>query len=211
MNGLNWQSLAARETPRIEHQPTDTVLLWQAKRPLIFLREDRSLRQLVCNFDPSLSNAEQQPAFIVLLHRFAETLRAAKIAPVATHLETGQALALTTAPGIPLAMTATDPAGTALSPATFLNPQFAIREPGFLTIRQGEQTLLTAAVHFGDPREADFSGCGSSDLQEITTTTAIERHTRPDPLWRVWILVLIAALIVSWKFTAGKSLPVHGH
>ncbi len=201
MDGLNWQSLLARETIQLERKSTDTVLLWQDKRPLIFLREANGIQQLLFNFDPSLSNAEKQPAFIVLLHRFAETLRSAKIAPVSENLETGQPLTITTKPNIPLTITATDPSGNPLATPT---TQSAIRTPGFHTIQQGDLTLLTAAVHFGDPREADFSACASSELQETPNTAAIERHTRPDPLWRIWLLLLLGALLVSWKFTAPK-------
>ena len=134
MDGLNWQSLLARETIQIERLPTDTVLLWQDKRPLIFLRETEGVGKLIFNFDPGLSNAEKQPAFIVLLHRFAESVRAAKIAPVSENLETGQPLALTTLPGVPLTLTATDPSGKPLPQSSISNPQSAIPTPGFLTI-----------------------------------------------------------------------------
>jgi hypothetical protein len=68
--------------------------------------------------------------------------------------------------------------------------------------------LLTAAVHFGDPREADFSACATSAPEETRNTAAIERHTRPDPLWRIWILVLLVALMISWKYTAAKLSPI---
>lgn len=211
MDGLNWQSLLARETIQIERLPTDTVLLWQDKRPLIFLRETDGIRKLIFNFDPGLSNAEKQPAFIVLLHRFAESIRSAKIAPVSENLETGQPLTLTAAPEIPLLLTATDPAGNPLLQASNANPEFAIPTPGFLTISQNGQTLLTAAVHFGDPRESDFSACGSNDFNETSTSAAIERHTRPDPLWRLWIFLLVAALLVSWKFASGKPALITEH
>ena len=209
MDGLNWQSLLARETIQLERKPTDTVLLWQDKRALIFLRESNGTRQLLFNFDPSLSNAEKQPAFIVLLHRFAESIRAAKIAPVSENLETGQALAITSDPQLPLTVTATDPSGIPLT--SIHSPQSSIPTPGFMTVRQGDLTLLNAAVHFGDPREADFSACAASDLQGVANTTAIEQHTRPDPLWRIWILILLGALLVSWKFTAGKSSLITDH
>jgi hypothetical protein len=209
MDGLNWQSLLARETIQLERRPTDTVLLWQDKRALIFLRESNGASQLLFNFDPSLSNAEKQPAFIVLLHRFAESIRAAKIAPVSENLETGQALDITSAPTLPLIVTATDPSGVPLT--SIHSPQSSIPTPGFMTVRQGDLTLLTAAVHFGDPREADFSACAASDFPSTANTAAIERHTRPDPLWRVWLLILLGALLVSWKFTAGKSSLITDH
>lgn len=210
MDGLNWQTLLARETIELERSPADTVLLWQDKRPLIFLRENKDGRQLLFNFDPTLSNAERQPAFIVLLHRFAESIRAAKVAPVSDNLETGQPLTITAAPGVPLDIAATDPTGKSVA---MPDSRLAIRDPGFLNIRQGDKALLSAAVHFGDPREADFSACASADPEETGSTAAIERHTRPDPLWRVWILLLLAALIVSWKFTSRESpsTPITDH
>ncbi len=202
MDGLNWQSLLARETIQLERKPEDKVLLWQDKRPLIFLRESGNVRQMFFNFDPGLSNVEKQPAFIVLLHRFAESIRSTKIAPVSENLETGQPLEIAAAPGVPLTVSATDASGAAISGP--LSPRSAITSPGFLTIRQGEQVLLTGAVRFGDPRESDFSACASSAAGETASTASIERHTRPDPFWRLWILLLIAALLVSWKFTESK-------
>jgi hypothetical protein len=209
LDSLNWQSLLVRETIELDRLCTDTVLLWQDKRPLIFLREkpatekQPATRQLCFNFDFRLSNTSNQPAFIVLLHRFAESIREAKVAPTSANLETGQPIKITSAPGLPLQITATDltgkplssPASTSQAPAT----------PCFLTIRQNETTLLDAAVFFADTREADFSACGKSDPAATANPSTIERHTKPDPLWRVWILALIAALLVSWKFTAGRA------
>jgi len=186
----------------LERLPSDNVLLWQDKRPLILLRETGNVRQLLFNFDPSLSNAEKQPAFIVLLHRFAESVRTTKIAPVSENMETGQPLKITASPEIPLTITAADPQGKPLPLSAMKDRHHAISSPGFLSIRQGDKTLLNAAVHFGDPRESDFSKCESSSLAETTNTSAIERNTRPDPLWRVWILLLLAALMLSWRFTS---------
>ena len=202
MDGLNWQSLLARETIQLERHPADTVLLWQEKRPLILLRETGGVRQLLFNFDPTLSNAEKQPAFIVLLHRFAESIRSTKIAPFSANLETSQPLKVTSAPDIPLTITATDPDGKTLPESALKIPRHAISSPGFMSIRQDKNLLLAAAIHFGDPRESDFTSCESTGLAETSNTAAIERHTRPDPLWRVWILLLLAALLVSWRFTA---------
>src|SRR5690606_28943336 len=131
-------------------------------------------------------------------HRFAESIRAAKVAPTAIMLETGQPFHVTTAPDNPVNVSSTDLAGNSqlhthpLSHAPFT--------PGFLTISQNKATLLDAAVYFADTREADFSACGASNRVSTASQSALERHTRPDPLWRVWIILLIAALLVSWKF-----------
>lgn len=208
LDGLNWQSLLVRETIELDRLPSDTVILWQDKRPLIFLREkpatdkQAASRQLCFNFDLRLSNAENQPAFIVLLHRFAESIRTTKIAPTSANLETGQPVQLTSAPGIPLQVSFTDLTGQPLPTPEPANRAPSV--PGFLTIRQGEATLLDAAVFFADTREADFSACGTADTATAVNESSIERHTKPDPLWRVWILLLITALLVSWKFNTRK-------
>jgi hypothetical protein len=209
LDGLNWQSLLVRETIELDRLPSDTVLLWQDKRPLIFLREKPATeksppsRQLCFNFDLRLSNAGNQPAFIVLLHRFAESIREAKAAPTSANLETGQPIKITAAADIPLQVTATDLTGKPLPSPTSTSQ--APATPCFLTIRQNEAALLDAAVFFADTREANFSACGKSDPTATANRSTIERHTRPDPLWRVWILALITALLVSWKFTAGRA------
>ncbi|MNL73866.1 hypothetical protein D3C87_1993940 [compost metagenome] len=68
--------------------------------------------------------------------------------------------------------------------------------------------MLTAGVHFADTREADFSACEPADhLADSTNVTVEERHTKPDPLWQLWLLILLAALLVSWKFTKSKAVP----
>lgn len=202
MDGLNWQSLLVRETIELDRLSTDTVLLWQDKRPLIFLREKPGSRQLCFNFDLRLSNALNQPAFIVLLHRFAELIRESKVASASLNLETDQPLKITAAPDLPLQIIATDLGGEPLPIAKSITHAPAI--PGFLTIRQNDVPLLDAAVHFADTREADFSACGKSDATPIANQSTIERHTKPDPFWRVWILLLVAALLVSWNFTTRK-------
>jgi hypothetical protein len=203
LDGLNWQSLLVRESIELERLPSDTVLLWQEKRPLIFLRESTGRNRLCFNFDLRLSNADKQPAFIVLLHRYAEWIRQSKVAPAAVNLETGQPLSVTSAPGIPVNFTTVDLNGKPSNVS--LSPGFAPLVPCFLSIDQKDTKLLNAAVFFADTREADFSACGSSGSLAGENRSAIERHTRPDPLWRVWILLLLAALLVSWKFTAPRE------
>ncbi len=204
LDGLNWQSLLVRETIELDRLPSDNVLLWQDKRPLIFLREkpaadpEPASRQLCFNFDLRLSNAGNQPAFIVLLHRFAESIRTGKVAPASINLETGQPIQLSSAPGIPLKIDFTDLAGKPL-PASADRAPFT---PGFLTLRQNDTTLLDAAVFFADTREADFAACGKSETTAAASESSIDRHTKQDPLWRVWILLLITALLVSWRFNS---------
>ena len=217
MDGINWQALLVRETLELPRKTGDRVLLWQEKRPLIFLRENGGTRVLCFNFDLRLSNATQQPAFIILLHRFAEELRESKVAPQAMNLETGQAIRIATAPGA-VEITTTDPEGNKTeSPA----PNRAPLAPGFMTVDQesendftlgglagtddGKVPLLNAAVYFADTREADFSDCALGEPFLASGDETIKLHTSPDPLARLWLLVLLAALVVAWFFTAGKQ------
>ncbi len=209
LDGLNWQSLLVRETLQLDRLPSDSVILWQEKRPLIFLRDhpasdkQPATHQLCFNFDLRLSNAGNQPAFIVLLHRFAESILEAKVAPTSANLEIGQPIQITSLPKIPLQIAATDLIGKPLpAPASITH---APASPCFLTLRQNETQLLNAAIHFADTREADFSTCGKSDPASNVNQSTLERHTKPDPLWRVWILLLVTALLVSWKFAAGRT------
>ena len=217
VDGLNWQSLLVRETIQLERTPQDQVLLWQGQRPLIFLRTLRPeaggdpLRQLCFNFDLRLSNALTQPAFIVALHRFAESLRRGKVAAVRANLETRQPIELAAKPDEPLARTDFDGAGSArerttlppADPARFVAPA----EPGFLLIEQGDAPLLEAAVHFADAREADFSAAGSENALAAAGAAQLERHTAEDPWWRLWLLLLFAALLVSWHFARERTSP----
>lgn len=217
-DGLNWQTLLVRESSQLERTPSDTVLLWQDTRPLVFLRSRAATakapasRQLCINFDPRLSNAATQPAFVILLHRFAESIREAKVAPVADNLETGQTIrpAIPDAPGNPpLVITTLDLSGKTIR-QTQADPGAPIRlpgDPGFIHISRGGKVILDAALHFGDTREADFSACAPADTLSSAAGTAIERQTHEDPWWRYWVLALLAALLASWHFVRRSGKP----
>lgn len=201
MDGINWQALLVRETLELPREPTDRVLLWQEKRPLIFLRESAEKSLLCFNFDLRLSNAPQQPAFIVLLHRFAETLREKKIAPQKLNLETSQPIHIATTPNIPLEIRAMTPTGETINiPSTESAPAI----PGFMTLKQGETHLLDAAIQFADTREADLSQAAPAPLEAISNSVSLKLHTAADPLARLWLLLLLLALITAWYFTNSK-------
>ncbi len=217
IDALNWQSLLVRETIQLERRPSDTVLLWQGQRPLIFLRDSEAAvetpaaRQLCFNFDLRLSNATTQPSFIVMLHRFAAALREAKVAAAAENLETGQPFDLAARPDAgPLTLESRDLAGKTTRrefPAASRVRIEAPRDPGYLRILQGSDELLEAAVHFADTREADFSACEPADTLRGAQAATIDRHTEEDHWWRLWFLLLMAALIVSWHFTRERETP----
>jgi hypothetical protein len=218
IDALNWQSLLVRETIQLQRRPTDSVILYQGTRPLIFLRESQATpqtpasRQLCFNFDLRLSNAATQPAFIVMLHRFAEELRAAKVAPASELLETGQAIVLAAngaADAPPLRVERVDLDGKVLDTTTLpAAARVRVEAPldaGFLRVRQGETDLLAASVHFADTREADFVACAPADTLDEGNAVAVERHTEEDHWWRAWVLLLLLALLISWHFTRERE------
>lgn len=207
--GLNWQTLLVRASIPLPHNEADDVLLWQGNRPLIYLRthSGSGKKALVLNFDINQSNALKQPATAVLLLRFCEQLRKEKIAPETRITETSEPLDLTRRTGAqaaPLHFSKIDLAGTTLATeeiAATISLLSAPDSPGFFTITQGDDTLLTASTIFADTREADFSNCSTDDLPASTMATAVDRHTRDDHLWRVWVCLALATVLGAWFFT----------
>lgn len=200
--GLNWQPLATRTGPAFPPRDGDTVLLWRDGRPLVFLRGEAGAERLMCNFDPRHGNALTQPAFVVLLQRFVDRTRAAVIAPETAQLETGQRISVTRAPALPLEIRASDPAGR---PLEHDDASRAPADPGFLTISQDGVVLLHAAAHFADTGEADFSACATGDTLAGAARAASMRHSTVDPAWRLWLLLVVAAVVVAWKFTPNQD------
>ncbi len=210
VSGLNWQSLLVRETLGIPRQKSDRVLIWQGEVPLVSLRlTAASQPQLLFNFDLQSSNARKLPAFVVLLHRHLEQLRAAKPAPETANFETGQKMAVAHVTGEkapPLQLRFTDEAGKPakqdipLAQAAVLHAPVA---PGFFEIWQGESRLLTAAAHFADARESDLSTAASQDDLAGLEAKLVETHSEADANWRVWVLILLAALLASWWWARG--------
>jgi hypothetical protein len=214
VSALNWQPLLVRESIQLDRQTSDDVLLWQDTRPLIFLREIATegrepLRQLCFNFDLRLSNAATQPAFIVCLHRFVEDLRTRKVAGYRANLETSQPLRLSAKPGetaaIRMENLATGEVITRNQPGTATLNLTAPGSPGYLSITQGDLTLLESGVYFADTREADFKACATTSTVDQSKPASIERHTREDHWWRAWVVILLAALLISWFYTRERG------
>lgn len=223
LDGLNWQSLLVRETIALELRPNDQTLLYQDKRPLILLRslpataERPACQQLLFNFDPRLSNIENQPALIVILLRFIEQIRAVKVAPSQENLETSQPIALasnSTTPPVPVRLMELSASGEALRTKE-VDPNIPLTAPelpGYFRYQQGESTLLEAATYFADTREADFRECAEVNQLADAQAAAIQAHSKGDPYWHLWLLALIGILLVSWYFTrerdsAGNTMP----
>ncbi len=231
MDGINWQSLLVRESIQIQLNKTDEVLLWQGNRPLIALRtsilpeapegaEPRRVRQLIFNFDLTLSNAEQLESTALLLHRFSQELRNRKVALEVLNTEAGQPLRIATrssARAAPLSLTRFGADGRALEDGTeviaLTQARFlqAPAQPGFFEIRQGDELLLESGCHFADTREADLRGCQSDDQIAGLSGKTVERNTREDHLWRLWVIIVLISLLLAWHFTRDRPRDEEEH
>ena len=216
MDGLNWQSLLIRETIALEVRPNDQTLLYQDKRPLILLRtlpatpERPASQQLLFNFDPRLSNIENQPALIVILLRFIEQVRSRKVAPSQENLETSQPIQLashSTTPTKPVRLIELDAVGQGIrsKEVDSNQPLTAPEQPGYFRYQQGDETLLEAATYFADTREADFRACAEANQLGDAQAAAIQAHSKGDPYWYLWLLALIGVLLISWHYTRERE------
>ncbi len=216
MDGLNWQSLLVRETISLEIRPSDQTLLYQDRRPLILLRDlsgvagKPATRQLLFNFDPRLSNIENQPALIVMMLRFIEQIRERKIAPSHENLETSQPISLALRAAGPdaavrlLEMNSQGKIQRTL-PVDTKVPLNTPATPGYYRYQQGEELLLETATHFADTREADFRACAEANQLGNAKAIAIQAHSKSDPYWHLWLLALIGVLLISWFFTRERN------
>ena len=208
--GLNWQTLLAKNSLSLPHSESDTVLLWQGHRALIYLRTHPTTKNqaLIFNFDILQSNALKQPATAVLLLRFCDHLRKQKIAPESRITETSQPIDLSyqqDEQSPPLVFEKFNLNGSAIKSFQATPPLKAPNEPSFFTISQGDKTLFTSAAYFADTREADFSNCDSDEQFATTLATATDRHSRDDHLWRLWACLVLATLLAAWHFTKSRS------
>lgn len=201
MAGLNWQGLLIRTAAgALSATNTDRVLLWQGGKPLIFTREDGRTRQLVFNFDAAHANVDRLPAFILLVRRFVERLRADKVAPESRNVELNQLIDLAARPGRDGIELVIDGKTVAQAPAPE-DGRLQIRapdEPGFFEVRQAGRPLLTAAAHFSDTREARFDDAMSESTVSDRSRDLVKRNSRVDMLAPLWLVLLGAVLISTW-------------
>ncbi len=205
--GLHWYDLWVRQPHSLTPGPNAQVLVWLQAEPLIWLSHNHQGQQLICNFALHHSNAWQLPAFVVLLHRFTERIRATVPKLRQANLDTHQKLNLAIGPGNrAVDMTIRLIQGNAIQrqsvpfyQATLLR---APAEPAFIEISQGDLTLARDAVHFADTREADFTQAASFDTVSTHIPALAQRHSRRD-------LARAALAASAWRHVARK-LVLHG-
>jgi hypothetical protein len=199
--GLSWGGLLCRPVDPGPLADTDEVLVWQGNRPLVILRRGADREQLVVAFDLHGSNAERIPAFVLLLHRFIERIRAAKPALAVANVEVNQLLSLPADPAggdLVLAPLAAGEGEVHLLPARQRDLLRAPVRPGFFAVTQDGRALFEGAARFADAREADLRGASSFGRLDTRVNEVRVRNSRADPAAPIWGALLIAAVLGSW-------------
>ena len=197
-DGLLWRKCA----PLDPAGPDDTVLLWSADNPVAILRD--AARMLELGFHPDLSNFDRVPSGLVLVQRWLDTIREAKVAPASIQLSTGDRFVLATDPDAgPITINSADGASTEAARSR-LNLRAPAR-PGELSVSQGEETLLEAAVNFVDPIESDFSLSSAGFIPPPDPTSLIREASLPDRFRDLWLLLALAVLLLSWRFPESNA------
>lgn len=191
LSGLSWDGLLAGEGFGIPVTAQDRPLLWQGERRLIFRRGP----QLFIGFDPLQSNATHLPAFVVLLHRFVESVRAATPLPETANFETHQPLA--PAPKVSPPLWSLTVEGAAPVQPRFLR---APARPGFFTVSDHGEPMITGAAHFADLREADFREAASVDPVPEVAARQRQRYSEADGLTPLWLLLLGGVMVLNWSW-----------
>lgn len=203
--GLVWRGLLCRPLAGGSWAEDDEVLLWQGSAPLAVLRSRGDRRQLILAFDPTTSNALRIPAFVLMLHRFAESVRDRLPAPEARNVELNQPLDIAAlSPGPPVSLRS---AVGAIAEGPLPSGQAALLRapdrPAFFTVVQGDDERMRGAAAFADVHEADLSAAASFNRLGPRVQEAARRHSRPDPWTPLWTVLLAAAVMGSWA--AGRD------
>lgn len=203
IEGLNWNGLLYKKpTTEIPLQSNDQVLLWGNQTPLIFLREMSPRKyELYFNLVPDESNLERLPSFILLTHRFVELVRRAKPSFHRTNIDSHQKITLRSSGPLTLRQTHAEQIKEINLTTAQANALRAPATPSFITLAEGENTLLEAAVQFADTREADFSAAGSSNDLTAVDLELATLNSEPDRLLPLWLLLLAATLLANWHYT----------
>jgi hypothetical protein len=183
MKNLNWQGLMLRDTFGIPPREGDLPLLWQGERPLILLRMQENLPQLIFNFDIRYSNAARLPAFGLLVYRFLSARRAEKVVFEAANVATRQRVLVA---GI----------------GSVAAPDF----PGFFSAKATDgRVLLDGAAQFSDSRESDFTMASSGHSETDPAEPMRRKHSVGESMEPIWLFLLGALMLWNWYLTGGLA------
>lgn len=196
---LNWMGLLTPKPMELTVTDTDVPLLWKGDRALALLRADtnstgRRTSRLMLAWDLAASNADRNPAMLVMLQRFVEKVRDSKREPWAGNFETSQRLDVAPAQGAADADKATLRADGPPEPFAGRSPE----RPGFFEVQISGHPFISGAAAFADTREADFSDAAAVDTVDARRWEAALKQSVADPLVPLWVLLLLGCLLASW-------------
>jgi hypothetical protein len=226
VTGLNWQAWFGTGVYGFTSAPSDDVLLWQGRFPIVFVRaaftpppaervgasSPRFARKLVLAFDWATSNASRLPATVLLGRRFIEEERDAQPVGYAANFDCGAPIALAEAANGAVSVVYQSTTGTPAEtrPFTTAIDLRAPGRPGFFSVRRGDEILVRGATQFADSRMGDFRNAASFSIElRRERAAALEHNTTPDPFVAVWLALLIALVLGSWwvKRVAAPTPP----
>jgi hypothetical protein len=201
---LDWSGLLAREAPAVPHAPGDETLVWAGTRPLVLLGVGAKGAQLIADFPALGSSAERSPAFPLLLHRFAESVRQGLVGREQVNVDTGSELSVALRGPGPAVLEAEGAApleaeGAAPQESAALRAPLA---PGTFRVREGTEERVLGAARFTDAAEADFTLASSLDEDGEADGRVAARNRRDHPLIP-WATLLAGALaVLDWALLA---------
>lgn len=217
VEGLNWQALLGPGPAGLEMNEEDLGLLWQAERPLAWLRTGPAARrQLVLNLDWAASNVGRLPATVLMVRRHVEATRDAQPGVYAANFDAGGRVPLAEADlaaegagggGVGQWAVIVEGGGRRLIPSSELAVLRAPAEAAFFTVQRGGEILVQGATQFADVRQGDFRAASrfrrETPAGEVAAARA--RNTQDDPLGPMWLALAGAALLASWAPDAGGA------
>lgn len=198
---LPWQGLVFRRPPPRKLPEAAVGLLWKGDLALVYRMPGP---HLVVRIDPTGSNLDRNPGFILMLARFLEQVRAGLPREEALNLEVGVPLSIPAQPGAgPVVVRG--PAGReSFSEATWRDLK-APQTPGAFEVFQGETRLLVGAARFADVRESDLKTAAPQALPQDAVAARARAHSAPDPLRPYLGLVLILLALASYRLGRSRS------
>lgn len=206
-HGLSWEGLLAAAEAAPLPSGAEAVL-WQGQRPLAW-REGRSGEErLVLNFDLASSNAERFPAFVIMIHRFVESIRLSLPIYEARNVELAEPLRLAVSSGeVEIARTAAESGRYERSSLDARRARFlrAPPEPSFVQASWQGKPLVSIASGFADAGEADFSASSSFEPDVSAAQGGGPAHSEIDTWRSLWLLAL--GLLIAWSWISDQALP----
>jgi Aerotolerance regulator N-terminal len=203
--GLNWQGLLGPGPASLAMAAGDEALLWQAERPLVWLRAGaEGRRALVLNFEWEEGNAGRLPATVLLLRHYVEQTREAQKGAYAANFDAGARVEIAEADRAAESDAEWSREREGDERQVLAREELAVlrapAEAGFFMVKHGEQILVRGAAQFADARQGDFRDAEVFRREPSVgeREAAIRRNTQEDPLAALWLALAGAALMASW-------------